>query len=115
MVRTSVDVRNEIGKPICLRKIVGAERRRQHACAHAAQPRLLRPVALPAAIAYTAAPVRLSRAVSVSRDLWFDGSRLVLHDGEFSHGDLDAKLLPLPKLIGDVLRRFGLMDRSTAT
>jgi hypothetical protein len=49
---------------------------------------------------------RLSRAVAVSLDLRFDGSRLVLRGGKFSLGDFGTKFLPFPKLIGDVLWRF---------
>ena len=63
----------------------------------------------------TAAPAWLTRGVAVSFDLCFDGSRFVLRGGKFSLGDLDAEFLPLPKLIGNVLRRFRLLDRSTAT
>jgi len=55
---------------------------------------------------------RLSRAVAVSLDLRFDGSRLVLRGGKFSLGDFGTKFLPFPKLIGDVLWRFRLLDRS---
>jgi hypothetical protein len=50
--------------------------------------------------------------VAVSLDFWLNGSRLILRGGEFRLGDFDTKFLPIPKLIGDVLWRFRLLDRS---
>jgi hypothetical protein len=50
-------------------------------------------------------------AAPVSLALCFDVSRRPLRGGEFGFGNFDAKFLPLPKLIGNVLRGFRLLDR----